>query len=132
MVLMLASLLRVSRPRGVLVIDCGFCNWVVPTFMNYVTLDKFLTLLLKYGENKKYLDPAELLGLNELMYIKCLEQCLAGEGTQQRSVIATRDLVYCRCVLGVMNFQRMACRTDGRAGAFVSEMPTVFLQASVA
>lgn len=48
------------------------------------------------------------------------------------SVIATRDLVYCRHVLGRINFRRMACRTDGRAGALVSEMPTVSLQASVA
>lgn len=38
------------------------------------------------------------------MYIKCLEQSLAGKGTQQMLVIPSCDLVYCGNVLGFTNF----------------------------
>lgn len=94
-------------------------------------MDKFSTLL-KYGESKSIYNLVEQLGLNELMYIKCLEQRLAGKGTQEMSVIAARDLVCCGNVLGFINFRHVACRIDDRVGAVVSGVPTVLLQASAA
>lgn len=38
------------------------------------------------------------------MYVKCLEHCLAGTGTQQMLLIPSGDLVYCANVLGFINF----------------------------